>query len=91
MNYFALLFLFNILFSFYSSIFAGFISYPFIPYFMLMMFLFICFDGAMYAQFLRLLFEEIDQDGSGAIDKGEFRQLLRKLNLSYTYVIRFFY
>jgi len=28
-------------------------------------------------------FEEVDQDGSGAIDKGEFRQMLRELNLSY--------
>ena len=35
------------------------------------------------AQFVHLLFEEVDQDGSGAIDKGEFRQMLRELNLSY--------
>jgi hypothetical protein len=34
-------------------------------------------------QFVHLLFEEVDQDGSGAIDKGEFRVLLKKLNLSY--------
>lgn len=34
-------------------------------------------------QFVHLLFEEVDQDGSGAIDKGEFRQMLRELNLSY--------
>ena len=31
-----------------------------------------------------MLFEEVDQDGSGAIDKGEFRVMLRRLNLSYT-------
>lgn len=27
---------------------------------------------------------EIDQDGSGTIDKGEFRMMLRKLNLTYS-------
>jgi hypothetical protein len=35
------------------------------------------------AQFVHLLFHEIDQDGSGTIDKGEFRMMLRKLNLTY--------
>jgi Ca2+-binding EF-hand superfamily protein len=30
------------------------------------------------------LFVEVDQDRSGAIDKGEFRQMLRKLNLTYS-------
>lgn len=30
------------------------------------------------------LFVEIDQDGSGSIDKNEFRLLLRKLNLKYS-------
>lgn len=34
-------------------------------------------------QFVHLLFHEIDQDGSGTIDKGEFRMMLRKLNLTY--------
>jgi Ca2+-binding EF-hand superfamily protein len=36
-------------------------------------------------QFVHLLFIEIDQDGSGTIDKGEFRMMLRKLNLTYRY------
>lgn len=35
---------------------------------------------------MKLLFAEVDQDGSGAIDKGEFRMLLRSLNLSYRLV-----
>ena len=34
-------------------------------------------------QFVHLLFMEVDQDGSGSIDKGEFRMMLRKLNLTY--------
>lgn len=34
-------------------------------------------------QFVHQLFMEVDQDGSGTIDKGEFRQMLRKLNLTY--------
>ena len=34
-------------------------------------------------QFVHLLFIEVDQDGSGSIDKGEFRMMLRKLNLTY--------
>jgi Ca2+-binding EF-hand superfamily protein len=38
---------------------------------------------AYSTQFVHLLFEEVDQDGSGAIDKSEFRALLKKLNLSY--------
>ena len=33
--------------------------------------------------FVHQLFIEVDQDGSGTIDKGEFRQMLRKLNLTY--------
>jgi Ca2+-binding EF-hand superfamily protein len=37
-------------------------------------------------QFVHLLFIEIDQDGSGTIDKGEFRMMLRKLNLTYRLV-----
>jgi hypothetical protein len=51
----------------------------------------LCFVGAtdsltvspVLAQFVHLLFHEIDQDGSGTIDKGEFRMMLRKLNLTY--------
>jgi hypothetical protein len=39
-------------------------------------------------QFVHLLFIEIDQDGSGTIDKGEFRMMLRKLNLTYRYASR---
>ena len=35
-------------------------------------------------QFMHQLFEEVDQDGSGSIDKGEFRMMLRKLNLTYS-------
>jgi len=39
---------------------------------------------AQEREFLHILFEEIDQDGSGTIDKGEFRMMLRKLNLTYS-------
>uniref|UniRef100_A0A7S3H5P2 EF-hand domain-containing protein n=1 Tax=Spumella elongata TaxID=89044 RepID=A0A7S3H5P2_9STRA len=35
-------------------------------------------------EFVHQLFIEVDQDGSGTIDKGEFRQMLRKLNLTYS-------
>ncbi|KAJ1411915.1 hypothetical protein B484DRAFT_482584 [Ochromonadaceae sp. CCMP2298] len=35
-------------------------------------------------KFVHNLFVEVDQDRSGAIDKGEFRQMLRKLNLTYS-------
>jgi Ca2+-binding EF-hand superfamily protein len=38
----------------------------------------------LIAQFVHNLFVEVDQDRSGAIDKGEFRQMLRKLNLTYS-------
>ena len=45
--------------------------------------LFLAYLDFLVPQFVQLLFEEVDQDGSGAIDKGEFRMLLRKLNLNY--------
>jgi hypothetical protein len=35
-------------------------------------------------EFLHKLFIEVDQDGSGAIDKGEFRQMLRSMNLTFS-------
>mmetsp|Transcript_2971 Transcript_2971/g.4586 ORF Transcript_2971/g.4586 Transcript_2971/m.4586 type:complete len:780 (+) Transcript_2971:187-2526(+) len=41
-------------------------------------------DEEQQKLFVHKLFIEVDQDGSGAIDKGEFRQMLRKLNLTYS-------
>lgn len=41
-------------------------------------------DLAGKRKFISELFAEIDKDGSGHIDKDEFRALLRRLNLTFT-------
>lgn len=43
------------------------------------------FTDAQRTQFISELFAEIDVDGSGCIDKDEFRSLLRNLKLTYRY------